>query len=171
MKRRKHIFLEDRAKIERMENKIKKYEKFKPYDQKTAEEDFRLHEKLAQLSIVASNFMMTGHSPTLVLTKREEGDEVLLPVGGGQKDRAKEIISKVDFRKLYRGGKGRKTDPLMIVTAICMYVMRQDNPRRGDIKYTNDFIRKVGVTKDIYRHISQKLDSNMKSENLISSSI
>jgi len=171
LKRRKHIFLEDRAKIERMENKIKKYEKFKPYDQKTAEEDFRLHEKLAQLSIVASNFMMTGHSPTLVLTKREEGDEVLLPVGGGQKDRAKEIISKVDFRKLYRGGKGRKTDPLMIVTAICMYVMRQDNPRRGDIKYTNDFIRKVGVTKDIYRHISQKLDSNMKSENLISSSI
>ena len=171
MKRRKHIFLEDRAKIERIENKIKKYEKFKPYDQKTAEEDFRLHEKLAQLSIVASNFMMTGHSPTLVLTKREEGDEVLLPVGGGQKDRAKEIISKVDFRKLYRGGKGRKTDPLMIVTAICMYVMRQDNPRRGDIKYTNDFIRKVGVNKDIYRHISQKLDSNMKSENLISSSI
>ena len=50
----------------------------KPYDQKTAEEDFRLNEKLAQLSIVASNFMMTGHSPTLVLTKREEGDEVLI---------------------------------------------------------------------------------------------
>lgn len=171
MKKRKHIFLEDRAKIERMENKIKKYEKFKPYDQKSAEEDFRLHEKLAQLSIVASNFMMTGHSPTLVLTKREEGDEVLLPVGGGQKDRAREIISKVDFRKLYRAGKGRKTDPLMIITAICMYVMRQDNPRRGDIKYSNDFIRNVGVTKDIYRHISQKLDSYIKSENLISSSI
>ena len=121
--------------------------------------------------MVASNFMMTGHSPTLVLTKREEGDEVLLPVGGGQKDRAREIISKIDFRKLYRGGKGRKTDPIMIITAICMYVMRQDNPRRGDIKYSNDFIRNVGVTKEIYRHISQKLDSYIKFENLMSSSI
>ncbi len=162
LKKRKHVFIEDKAKIERIDNKIKKYEKYKPYDQKTSEEDFRLHEKLAQLSIVASNFMMTGHSPTLVLTKRGEGDEVLLPVGGGQKDRAREIISKVDFRKLYRGGKGRKTDPMMIVTAICMYVMRQDNPQRGDIKYSNDFIRKVGVTKEIYRHISKKLDSHLK---------
>jgi hypothetical protein len=171
LKKRKHIFLDDKAKIDRIGNKIKKYEKFKPYDQKTAEEDFRLNEKLAQLSVIASNFMMTGHSPTLVLTKREEGNEVLLPVGGGQKDRAREIISKVDFRKLYRGGKGRKTDPLMIITAICMYVMRQDNPRRGDIKYSNDFIRNVGVTKEIYRHISQKLDSYIKSGNLMSSSI
>ena len=106
--------------------------------------------------------MMTGHSPTLILTKREEGDEVLMPVGGGQKDRAKEIICKVDFRKLYRGGKGRKIDPMMIITAICMYVMRQDNPRRGDIKYSNDFIRNVGVTKEIYSHISKKLDSYQK---------
>lgn len=171
MKKRKHIFLDDRAKIDRIDNKIKKYEKFKPYNQKTAEEDFRLNEKLAHLSVVASNFMMTGHSPTLVLTKREEGNEVLLPVGGGQKDRAREIISKVDFRKLYRGGKGRKTDPLMIITAICMYVMRQDNPKRGDIKYSNDFIRNVGVTKEIYRHISQKLDSYIKSGNLMSISI
>ena len=169
--KRKHIFLDDNAKINRVEKKIKKYEKFKPYDQKTIEEDFRLHEKLAQLSIVASNFMMTGHSPTMVITKREEGDEVLLPVGGGQKDRAREIISKIDFRKLYRGGKGRKSDPLMIITAICMYVMRQDNPRRGDIKYSNDFIRNVGVTKEIYKHISEKLDSYIKSEHLISSSI
>ena len=171
MKKRKHIFLDDKAKIDRIDNKLKKYEKFKPYDQKTAEEDFRLNEKLAQLSVVASNFMMTGHSPTLVLTKREEGDEVLLPIGGGQKDRAREIISKVDFRKLYRGGKGRKTDPLMIITTICMYVMRQDNPKRGDIKYSNDFIRNVGVTKEIYRHISEKLDSYIKSGNLIGSSI
>ncbi|AEG19381.1 hypothetical protein [Methanobacterium paludis] len=163
LKKRKHIFLDDKAKIDRMANKIKKYEKFKPYSQKTADEDFRLQEKIAQLSIVASNFMMTGHSPTLVLTKREEGDEVQLPVGGGQKDRAREIISKVDFRKLYRGGKGRKTDPLMIITAICMYVMRQDNPKRGDIKYSNDFIRNVGVTKEIYGHISEKLDSCLKS--------
>ncbi len=142
-----------------MANKIKKYEKYKPYHEKTAQEDFRLQEKLAQLSIVASNFMMTGHSPTLVLTKREEGDEVLLPVGGGQKDRAREIICKVDFRKLYRGGKDRKIDPLMIITAICMYVMRQDNPKRGDIRYSNDFIRNVGVTKEIYSHISEKLDT------------
>jgi hypothetical protein len=171
LKKRKHIFLDDRAKIDRINNKIKKYEKYKPYDLKTAEEDFRLQEKLAQLSVVASTFMMTGHSPTLVLTKREDGDEVLLPVGGGQKDRAKEIISKIDFRKLYRGGKGRKTDPLMIITAICMYVMRQDNPRRGDIKYSNDFIRNVGITKDIYKHISKKLDSYIKSENLMSSFI
>ncbi len=171
LKKRKHIFLDDRAKIDRINHKIKKYEKYKPYDLKTAEEDFRLQEKLAQLSVVASTFMMTGHSPTLVLTKREEGDDVLLPVGGGQKDRAKEIISKIDFRKLYRGGKGRKTDPLMIITAICMYVMRQDNPRRGDIKYSNDFIRNVGVTKDIYKHISKKLDSYIKSENLMSSFI
>jgi len=171
LKKRKHIFLDDRAKIDRIDNKIKKYEKFKPYNQKTAEEDFRLNEKLAHLSVVASNFMMTGHSPTLVLTKRDEGNEVLLPVGGGQKDRAREIISKVDFRKLYRGGKGRKTDPLMIITAICMYVMRQDNPKRGDIKYSNDFIRNVGVTKEIYRHISQKLDSYIKSGNLMSISI
>ena len=171
LKKRKHIFLDDKAKIDRIGNKIKKYEKFKPYDQKTADEDFRLNEKLALLSVVASNFMMTGHSPTLVLTKREEGDEVLLPIGGGQKDRAREIISKVDFRKLYRGGKGRKTDPLMIITAICMYVMRQDNPKRGDIKYSNDFIRNVGLTKEIYRHISEKLDSYIKSGNLIGSSI
>jgi hypothetical protein len=163
VKKRKYVFLDDKAKIESMENKIKKYDKYKPYDQKTAEEDFRLNEKLAQLSIVASNFMMTGHSPTLVLTKREEGDEVLLPVGGGQKDRAREIISKIDFRKLYRGGKGRKTEPLMIITAICMYVMRQDNPRRGDIKYSNDFIRNVGITKEIYSHISKKLDFYLKS--------
>ncbi len=163
MKKRKHIFLDEKTKIERVDRKIKKYEKYKSYRDKTAEEDFRLKEKLALLSIVASNFMMTGHSPTLVLTKREEGDEVLLPVGGGQKDRAREILSKVDFRKLYRGGKGRKTDPLMIITAICMYVMRQDNPRRGDIKYSNDFIRNVGVTKEIYSHISQKLDSYQKS--------
>ena len=171
LKKRKHIFLDDKAKIDRIGNKIKKYEKFKPYDQKTADEDFRLNEKLALLSVVASNFMMTGHSPTLVLTKREEGDEVLLPIGGGQKDRAREIISKVDFRKLYRGGKGRKTDPLMIITTICMYVMRQDNPKRGDIKYSNDFIRNVGVTKEIYGHISKKLDSYIKSGNLMSSSI
>lgn len=66
LKKRKYIFLDDKTKIERMENKIKKYEKYKPYDQKTAEEDFLLNEKLAQLSIVASNFMMTGHSPTPV---------------------------------------------------------------------------------------------------------
>jgi hypothetical protein len=145
-----------------MENKLRKYDKLKPYDQKTVDDDLRLKEKLVQLSIVASNFMMTGHSPTLVMTKREEGDEVLLPVGGGQKDRAKEIISKVDFRKLYRGGKGRTADPLMIITAICMYVMRQDNPRRGDIKYSNDFISKLGITKEIYVHISQKLDSYAK---------
>lgn len=159
MKRRKHIFLDDNTKIERLERKIKKYEKYKSHSEKTAEEDFRLKEKQALLSIVASNFMMTGHSPTLVLTKREEGDEVMMPVGGGQKDRASEIISQVDFRKLYRGGKNRKTDPLMIITAICMYVMRQDNPRRGDIRYSNDFIRKVGVNKQIYSAISQKLDS------------
>ncbi|MCK9151057.1 hypothetical protein [Methanobacterium alcaliphilum] len=158
MQKRKHIFLDENAKIERMERKIKKYERYKPHKLKTAEEDFRLQEKLAMLSVVASNFMMTGHSPTLVLTKREEGDEILMPVGGGQKDRAKEIICKADFRKLYRGGKGRKTDPLMIVTAICMYVMRKDNPRRGDIRYSNDFISKTGVTKEIYQHISQKLD-------------
>ncbi|MEG3225046.1 MAG: hypothetical protein BME94_05865 [Methanobacteriales archaeon Met13] len=158
MKKRKHIFLDEKTKIERLEKKIKKYKKYKPHHEKTTEEDFRLQEKVAMLSIVASNFMMTGHSPTLVLTKREEGDEVMMPVCSGQKDRAREIISKVDFRKLYRGGKGRKTDPLMIVTAICMYVMRQDNPKRGDIRYTNDFISKVGVTKDIYQHVSQKLD-------------
>ncbi len=159
MKKRKHIFLDERAKVERLTNKIKKYEKYKPYHEKTAQEDFRLQEKLAQLSIVASNFMMTGHSPTLVLTKREEGDEVPMPAGGGQKDRARDIICKIDFRKLYRGGKGRKIDPIMIITAICMYVMRQDNPRRGDIKYSNDFIKNVGVTKEIYTHISKKLDS------------
>jgi hypothetical protein len=82
-----------------------------------------------------------------------------------------EKLYLIDFRKLYRGGKGRKTDPLMIITAICMYVMRQDNPRRGDIKYSNDFIRKVGVTKEIYKHISEKLVFYIKSENLISSSI
>jgi hypothetical protein len=158
LKKRKHIFLDDKTKIDRMERKIKKYERYKSYSEKTAEEDFRLQEKLAMLSVVASNFMMTGHNPTLVLTKREEGDEVMMPVGGGQKDRAREIICKADFRKLYRGGKGRKTDPLMIITAICMYVMRQDNPRRGDIRYSNDFIRNVGVTKEIYQHISQKLD-------------
>ncbi len=112
MKKRKHIFLDDKAKIDRLDNKIKKYKKFKPYNQKTADEDFRLNEKLAQLSVVASNFMMTGHSPTMVLTKREEGDEVLLPAGGGQKDRAREIIQKIDFRKLYRGGKGRTTESI-----------------------------------------------------------
>ncbi len=162
MTKRKHIFLDENAKIERLEKKIKKYERYKPYHAKTAEEDFRLKEKLALLSIVASNFMMTGHSPTLVLTKREEGDEVLLPVRGGQKDRAREIISKIDFRKLYRGGKGRKTDPIMIITAICMYVMRQDNPRRGDVRYSDDFIRKVGVTKEIYSHINEKLDSYLQ---------
>lgn len=159
LKKRKHIFLDDKSKISRLENKISKYEKYKPHHEKTAEEDFRLNEKLAMLSVVASNFMMTGHSPTLVMTKREEGDEVLMPVGGGQKDRAREIISKVDFRKLYRGGKGRKIDPLMIITAICMYVMRQDNSRRGDLKYSNDFIRKSGVTKEIYGHISKKLEA------------
>jgi hypothetical protein len=158
LKKRKHIFLDEKSKIGRMERKIKKYERYKSHSQKTAEEDFRLNEKFALLSIVASNFMMTGHSPTLVLTKRQEGEEVLMPVGGGQKDRAREIISKIDFRKLYRGGKDRKTDPLMIITAICMYVMRQDNPRRGDIRYTNDFIRKAGVNKEIYSHISEKLD-------------
>ena len=163
MLRRKHIFLDDQVKIERMERKIKKYEKYKSHREKTAEEDFRLKEKLALLSIVASNFMMTGHSPTLVITKREEGDEVLMPVGGGQKDRAREIIAKIDFRKLYRGGKGRKTDPLMIITAVCMYVMRQDNPQRGDIRYSNDFVRNVGVTKEIYGHISEKLDFYLKS--------
>lgn len=161
--KKKYIFLDEKAKIDRLANKIKKYEKYKPHSLKTESEDFRLQEKLAQLSIVASNFMMTGHSPTLVLTKREEGDEVLMPVGGGQKDRAKEIICKVDFRKLYRGGKGRKVDPMMIVTAICMYVMRQDNPKRGDIKYSNSFIRNVGVNKEIYSHISKKLDSYQKS--------
>lgn len=171
MKKRKHIFLDDKSKIGRLENKIKKYERYKPHHEKGVEEDFRLNEKLALLSVVASNFMMTGHSPTMVLTKREEGDEVLMPVGGGQKDRAKEIISKVDFRKLYRGGKGRKTDPIMIVTAICMYVMRQDNPRRGDIRYSNAFISKVGVTKDIYQHISEKLDSYLKTHFLMSRSI
>jgi hypothetical protein len=163
LNRRKHIFLDEKTKIERLENKIRKYEKYKPYHEKTAEEDYRLQEKVAMLSIVASNFMMTGHSPTLVLTKREDGDEVMLPVGGGQKDRAREIISKIDFRKLYRGGQGRKTDPLMIITAICMYVMRQDNPRRGDIRYSNKFIRKVGINKEIYQHISQKLDYYQKS--------
>jgi hypothetical protein len=163
LKKRKHIFLDDKTKIDRMEGKIKKYERYKSYREKTAEEDFRLQEKLAMLSVVASNFMMTGHSPTLVLTKREEGDEVMMPVGGGQKDRAREIICKADFRKLYRGGKGRKTDPLMIITAICMYVMRQDNPRRGDIRYSNDFVRNVGVTKEIYGHISQKLDAEQNS--------
>lgn len=159
LKKRKHIFLDDKSKISRLEKKITKYERYKPYHEKTAEEDFRLNEKIALLSVVASNFMMTGHSPTLVMTKREEGDEVLLPVGGGQKDRAREIISKVDFRKLYRGGKGRKIDPLMIITAICMYVMRKDNPRRGDIRYSNDFIRNSGLTKEIYDHISKKLDA------------
>jgi hypothetical protein len=163
LEKRKHIFLDERAKVERLAGKIKKYEKYKPYNLKTEGEDFRQQEKLAQLSIVASNFMMTGHSPTLVLTKREEGDEVLMPVGGGQKDRAKEIICKVDFRKLYRGGKGRKVDPLMIITVICMYVMRKDNPRRGDIRYSDSFIRNVGVTKEIYGHISKKLDSYQKS--------
>lgn len=163
LQRRKHIFLDDKVKIERIERKIRKYEKYKSHREKKAEEDFRLKEKLALLSIVASNFMMTGHSPTLVITKREEGDEVLMPVGGGQKDRAQDIISKIDFRKLYRGGKGRKTDPLMIITAICMYVMRQDNPKRGDIRYSNEFIRKSGVTKQIYDNVSQKLDSYLKS--------
>lgn len=163
MKKRKHIFLDDKTKIGRLENKLKKYERYKPYSAKTAEEDFRLQEKLAMLSVVASNFMMTGHSPTLVLTKMEEGDEVMRPVGGGQKDRAREIICNTDFRKLYRGGRGRKTDPLMIITAICMYVMRQDNPRRGDIRYSNNFIRNVGVTKPIYEHISQKLQVHQNS--------
>ena len=161
--KRKHIFLDDNTKIARLEKKIKKYERYKPYNEKTAKDDFRVKEKLAMLSVVASNFMMTGHSPTLVLTKLEEGEEVMKPVGGGQKDRAREIICKADFRKLYRGGKGRKTDPLMIITAICMYVMRQDNPQRGDIRYSNDFIRNVGVTKEIYQHISQKLEANKNS--------
>jgi hypothetical protein len=163
LKKRKHIFLDDNAKIDRMERKIKKYNRYKSHREKTPEEDFRNQEKMAMLSVVASNFMMTGHSPTMVLTKREDGDEVMMPVGGGQKDRAREIICNSDFRKLYRGGKGRKTDPLMIITAICMYVMRKDNPRRGDIRYSNDFIRNVGVTKEIYQHISQKLEANQNS--------
>jgi hypothetical protein len=162
LQRRKHIFLDDKAKTERLERKIIKYERYKSHQEKTPEEDFRHQEKMALLSIVASNFMMTGHSPTLVITKKEEGDEVLMPVGGGQKDRAREIISRIDFRKLYRGGKGRKTDPLMVVTAICMYVMRQDNPQRGDIRYSNDFIRKAGVTKQVYDNISQNLDSYLE---------
>lgn len=59
----------------------------------------------------------------------------------------------------------------MIVTAICMYVMRQDNPRRGDIKYSNDFIRKVGVTKDIYNHINKKLNEYKESQILMGRSI
>lgn len=114
-----------------MENKIKKnFDKYKPYEQKTAEEDSRLKEKLAQLSVVASNFMMTGHSPTL-FNKREEETRFSCLLVEAKRTRARDIISKVDFRKLYRGGKGRTADPMMIVTAICMYVMRQDNPKRG----------------------------------------
>ena len=58
MNRKKHICLDEKTKIERLENKIKKYEKYKPYHEKTVEEDFRLQEKVAMLSIVASNFMM-----------------------------------------------------------------------------------------------------------------
>ncbi len=43
-----------------------------------------------------------------------------------------------------------------------MYVMRQDNPRRGDIRYSKRFIRKVGVAKQIYENVSKKLDSYLK---------
>lgn len=41
--------------------------------------------------------------------------------------------------------------------------MGKDNPRRGDIRYSNDFIRNVGVTKEIYQHISQKLEASQNS--------
>ena len=68
MKRRKHIFLDEQSKIELLERKIIKYNKYKPHNLKTVDDDYRLQEKLAILSIVASNFMMTGHSPTLVTT-------------------------------------------------------------------------------------------------------
>ncbi len=161
VKRRKHIFLDEQSKIEVLERKIIKYNRYKSYNSKTIDDDFRLQEKLAILSIVASNFMMTGHSPTLVTTKRDDGCEVLMPVGGGQKDRAKHIIMNVDFRKLYRGGKNRKTDPFMIITAICMYVMRQDNPKRGDLRYSNDFISKSGVTKEVYQRISENIEKQV----------
>ncbi|PKL71068.1 MAG: hypothetical protein CVV29_12575, partial [Methanobacteriales archaeon HGW-Methanobacteriales-2] len=61
MKKRKHIFLDDNAKVDKLERKIKKYNRYKSHSEKTPEEDFRLQEKLAMLSVVASNFMMTGH--------------------------------------------------------------------------------------------------------------
>ncbi len=73
--------------------------------EKTPEEDFRFKKKW--LSCAASG-CRDDRARLTVITKKEEGDEILMPVGVGRKDRAREIISRVDFRKLYRGGTGEK---------------------------------------------------------------
>ena len=47
----------------------------------------------------------------------------------------------------------------MIIATTFTYVMRRETPKRGNIKYSNDFIRNVGATNEIYGRISEKLDS------------
>lgn len=152
--KKKHLFFDENVKKRIILKKIKKY------NPNTTKKEWRLKEKLALLDIVASNLQMTGHNPTVF--REYEGqagnDQYLRTVRSGQKDRAKDIILSTDFRKLYRGGPGRKTDPMMIITGICCKIMREDNPRRGDIPYSNKFIRSVGLNKDIYDHISKKID-------------
>lgn len=42
VKRRKHIFLDEQSKIELLERKIIKYNKYKPHNLKTTDDDYRL---------------------------------------------------------------------------------------------------------------------------------
>lgn len=159
--RREHIFHDEKTKERMINEKLKKYESMN-----TPMKEWRQNEKLAILDIVASNLNMSGHNPTVFRNYNDFGgnDYNLIPIKSGHKDKAREIILKTDLRQLYRGGMGRKVEEITIITAIAMYVMRQDNPRRSDCRYSNTFIKKSGVTKEIYGVIAKNIDKLYKKE-------
>jgi hypothetical protein len=74
-----------------------------------------------------------------------------------QRLQAKDIIEKSDLKDLYPnlGWEG-------IVTAICFYIMRKDNPKRP-LPYNKRFVRSLSLTKDVYDLISKKLKAEEES--------
>jgi len=75
-----------------------------------------------------------------------------------QKERVREIISKVTLKSLHS-----RADYEKIIVGICYYVLRQDNPRRPDLNYSNKFVTGVGLTKAHYEVIKRNLDNELKS--------
>lgn len=130
---KKHQILTDKQKNDVIKNLINKYKNT----------DKQIYNKISQkryIGIVNTHYMMTS----------------------SQKSFAKDIIENVDLRKLYRGGKGRKIDDLAIVTAICFYCMKKDNPRRP-LPYNTKFLREVKLNKDIYNVIANNIDKQLDS--------
>lgn len=125
------IGLETKRKHNRIHYLQNKYEKMQDM------QGWRRNQYKRFVDVVSSNYMMTR----------------------GQRVRAKYIIDHKSLKSLCHPSQYYRFDWRAVVTAICFYVMKQDNPSRP-LSYSRNFPRQLGLNKSVYDVIKRKLDED-----------